>query len=46
MAEIGAAALLHEVELPLTALLVEMERAGIGVDTDALDALRASSPQR
>ena len=41
VAEIGAERLLHEVELPLTGLLVGMERAGIAVDTDALDALRA-----
>jgi DNA polymerase-1 len=41
VAEIGAERLLHEVELPLTGLLVGMERVGIGVDTDALDALRA-----
>ena len=39
--EIGAAALLHDVELPLTGLLVQMERSGIAVDGDALDALRA-----
>ncbi|MFL6181004.1 MAG: DNA polymerase I [Actinomycetes bacterium] len=39
--EIGATALLHDVELPLTSLLVEMEQAGIAVDNDALDALRA-----
>jgi DNA polymerase-1 len=38
---IGATSLLHDVELPLTMLLVEIERAGIAVDTDALDALRA-----
>jgi DNA polymerase-1 len=38
---IGATALLDDVELPLTSLLVEMEQAGIAVDTDALDALRA-----
>ncbi len=41
VAEIGAERLLHDVELPLTGLLVGMERVGIGVDTDALDALRA-----
>ena len=37
----GAAALLRDVELPLTLLLVGMERAGIAVDTEALDGLRA-----
>ncbi len=39
--QIGATSLLSDVELPLTALLVSMERAGIAVDTEALDALRA-----
>ena len=38
---IGASALLTDVELPLTALLVDMERSGIAVDTNALDDLRA-----
>jgi DNA polymerase-1 len=38
---IGATALLHEVELPLTALLVDMERNGIAVDIEALDSLRS-----
>lgn len=41
ISEIGAASLLHDVELPLTTLLVSMERAGIAVDTAALDGLRA-----
>jgi DNA polymerase-1 len=41
VSEIGADRLLHEVELPLTGLLVAMERIGIGVDTEALDTLRA-----
>ncbi|MGB2839017.1 MAG: DNA polymerase I [Actinomycetes bacterium] len=39
--EIGAASLLAEVELPLTGLLVSMERDGIAIDQDALDALRS-----
>jgi DNA polymerase I len=39
--QIGAASLLQDVELPLTGLLVQMERSGIAVDGDALDALRA-----
>ena len=39
--QIGATSLLSDVELPLTALLVSMERAGIAIDTEALDALRA-----
>jgi DNA polymerase-1 len=39
--QIGATSLLTEVELPLTTLLVSMERAGIAVDTEALDLLRA-----
>ncbi len=39
--QIGAAALLRDVELPLTGLLVQMERDGIAVDAIALDALRA-----
>ena len=39
--EIGAAATARDVELPLTGLLVDMERSGIAVDGDALDALRA-----
>jgi DNA polymerase-1 len=38
---IGASSLLDDVELPLTGLLVDMERAGIAVDRDSLDALRA-----
>jgi DNA polymerase-1 len=38
---IGATSLLHDVELPLTSLLVQMEQSGIAVDTEALDALRA-----
>ena len=38
---IGAASLLADVELPLTGLLVAMERVGIAVDVEALDALRA-----
>ncbi|HEX5016854.1 MAG TPA: DNA polymerase I [Actinomycetes bacterium] len=38
---IGATSLLTDVELPLTALLVSMERSGIAVDTEALDQLRA-----
>ena len=41
VAAIGATALMQDVELPLTSLLVRMERAGIAVDTTALDALRA-----
>ena len=39
--EIGAASLLADVELPLTGLLVSMERDGIAIDQDALDALRS-----
>ncbi len=39
--EIGAASLLADVELPLTGLLVSMERHGIAIDQDALDALRS-----
>ncbi|MEO8107436.1 MAG: DNA polymerase I [Actinomycetes bacterium] len=39
--EIGAASLLSDVELPLTGLLVSMERAGIAIDQGALDALRS-----
>lgn len=35
------AALLHEVEIPVTEVLVEMERAGIAVDRDALASLSA-----
>jgi DNA polymerase-1 len=38
---IGASALLRDVELPLTSLLVSMERVGIAVDGEALDTLRA-----
>ena len=37
---IGATSLLHDVELPLTSLLVQMEESGIAVDRHALDALR------
>ncbi|MCZ3386756.1 MAG: DNA polymerase I [Actinomycetia bacterium] len=39
--QIGASLLLSDVELPLTGLLVQMERVGIAVDPVALDALRA-----
>ena len=37
----GGAALLAEVELPLTRLLVRMEQVGIAVDSDHLEALEA-----
>ena len=37
----GGQHLMAEVELPLLATLARMERAGIAVDTDRLDALRA-----
>jgi DNA polymerase-1 len=37
---IGASSLLTDVELPLTGLLVAMERIGIAIDVEALDALR------
>ncbi len=39
--QIGAMSLLHDVELPLTGLLVSMEQVGVAVDQEALDALRA-----
>ncbi|RFU36799.1 DNA polymerase I [Actinomadura logoneensis] len=38
----GATRLLNEVELPLTRVLADMERAGIAVDADHLAALSAS----
>ncbi len=37
----GGTRLLHEVELPLTRLLAEMERTGIGVDVEHLGGLEA-----
>ena len=40
LAEYGGEKLLHEVEIPLTAVLVDMERVGIGVDQEHLDGLR------
>ncbi|QIK72975.1 DNA polymerase I [Propioniciclava coleopterorum] len=39
LAEAGGASLLREVELPLQRTLATMERTGIALDTDALDAL-------
>jgi DNA polymerase-1 len=41
LVERGGAELLADVELPLVAVLAEMERAGIGVDTDALGDLES-----
>jgi DNA polymerase-1 len=38
----GATRLLHEVELPLVAVLAEMERAGIAVDTEHFAAMSAT----
>jgi len=40
LGEYGGEKLLHEVEIPLTAILVETERVGIGVDQEHLDGLR------
>ncbi len=40
LGEYGGEKLLHDVEIPLTAVLVEMERVGIGVDQEHLDGLR------
>ncbi|MDT3397904.1 DNA polymerase I [Streptomyces sp. B1866] len=39
LAEVGAAELLHEVELPTSALLARMERAGIAADRGWLDRM-------
>jgi DNA polymerase-1 len=39
--ERGGTALLHDVELPLVELLATMERTGIAVDTDQLEALES-----
>ncbi|MDO5501538.1 MAG: DNA polymerase I [Actinomycetia bacterium] len=41
LADIGAAGLLHEMELPLVELLVEMEDVGIAVDRAALESLES-----
>ena len=42
LAQRGAIALLHEVELPLVDVLARMERAGIAADTDHFAAMSAS----
>lgn len=42
----GEADLLHDLEMPVQASLVAMERAGIAVDTDVLSRLRADFDQR
>ena len=42
LAQRGATALLHEVELPLVDVLARMERAGIAADTDHFAAMSAS----
>ncbi len=39
--EIGATALLHDIELPLVDVLVEMEDTGIAVDRSGLESLEA-----
>ncbi|MEV7419993.1 DNA polymerase I [Streptomyces sp. NPDC089919] len=39
LAEVGAAELLHDVELPTSELLARMERAGIAADRDHLEAM-------
>ncbi|MEW2415938.1 DNA polymerase I [Streptomyces sp. NPDC046866] len=39
LAEVGAAELLHDMELPTSELLARMERAGIGADRDHLEAM-------
>ncbi|MFJ5548381.1 DNA polymerase I [Streptomyces sp. NPDC093225] len=39
LAEVGAAELLHEVELPTSELLARMERHGIAADRDHLEAM-------
>ncbi|HVQ86901.1 MAG TPA: DNA polymerase I [Actinomycetes bacterium] len=40
LGEYGGEDLLHKVEIPLTAVLVGMERVGIGIDQEDLDQLR------
>ncbi|MDR1768208.1 MAG: DNA polymerase I, partial [Propionibacteriaceae bacterium] len=45
LAERGGAQLLREVELPLAFALGRMERAGVAVDGDVLDGLRADFDQ-
>lgn len=39
LAEVGAAELLHDMELPTSQLLARMERAGIAADRDHLEAM-------
>ncbi|MFD5508328.1 DNA polymerase I [Streptomyces sp. NPDC127051] len=39
LAEVGAAELLHDMELPTSELLARMERAGIAADRDHLEAM-------
>ncbi|MBW5485345.1 DNA polymerase I [Streptomyces bambusae] len=39
LAEVGAARLLHDMELPTSELLARMERAGIAADRDHLEAM-------
>ena len=42
----GELALLHDLEMPVQSALVQMERAGVAVDTEVLDSLRRDFDSR
>lgn len=44
--EVGAERLFHEVEMPLIPVLVDMELAGVALDTKALDEVRITFNER